>query len=84
MEDFEDYEPLPTYTDPNCVEFVSDMQDAGLTVEHYFGRFFWEGPAVRVDELHDAMQHTHIPVQYDSMGLGYIVYPKASDKGTQA
>jgi hypothetical protein len=74
-------EPLRTYTNPDCVRFVADMEQAGLTVEHYFGRFFWQGPAVRVDDLQDAMSETRVKVQYDNMGRGYIVYPKSSDNG---
>lgn len=74
-------EPLPRYTNPDCVQFVADMEAAGLDVEHYHGRFFWEGPAVRVDDLQDAMRETKVRVQYDNMGRGWIVYPKASDSG---
>lgn len=79
-EDF-DLSVVPTYTDRDCVQFVEDMENAGLQVEHYSGRYFWEGPAVRVDDLQDAMSETKVRVQYDNMGLGYIVYPNASDKG---
>jgi hypothetical protein len=74
-------EPVRTYTNPDCVKFVFDMEKAGLTVEHYHGRFFWEGPAVRVDDLQDAMSETRVRVQYDNMGMGWIVYPKAADSG---
>jgi len=70
------------YTNSACVQFVSDMEEAGLEVEHYRGRFFWEGPAVRVDFLQDALSETKVRCQHDSMGLGFIVYPVASDKGT--
>lgn len=77
-------EPLPTYTVPDAIQFVEDMEAAGLTVEHYEGRFFWTGPAVRVDELYEAMSKTQVPTQYDNMGMGYIVYPKASDAGKSA
>lgn len=70
-------DPLPEYTNPDHIQFVSDMEAAGLEVEHYHGRFMWEGPAVRVDDLQDAMSETKVRVQYDNMGLGWIVYPKA-------
>lgn len=81
IEDEDEFDPLPTYTVPDAVQFEDDMSAAGLRVEHYFGRFMWEGPAVRVDDLQDAMSNTKVRVQYDSMGMGYIVYPVASDKG---
>lgn len=71
------------YTNKDCIRFVKDMKKAGLEVRHYRGRFFWEGPAVEVDSLQDAMQATKVRVQYDNMGLGFIVYPVASDKGSK-
>ena len=71
------------YTNKDCVQFIEDMEEAGLEVQHYRGRFFWEGPAVEVDNLQDAMQATKVRVQYDNMGLGFIVYPVASDKGSE-
>jgi hypothetical protein len=72
---------LPEYTVPEVIQFVEDMRQALLPVEHYHGRFWWEGPAVRVDDLHTAMQATRVPVQWDSMGMGYIVYPRIGDSG---
>ena len=71
-----------TYSDPDCVRFVEEATAAGLEVEHYRGRFFWQGPAVRVDDLQDGIRATTVPVQWDNMGLGWIVYPAASDEGT--
>ena len=69
-----------TYDNHDCNRFVCDMKTADLEVEHYHGRFFWEGPAVRVDNIQDAVSHTKIQCQWDNMGLGYIVYPKQSGK----
>jgi hypothetical protein len=77
-------EPLPTYTKRDAIQFVEDMENAGLEVEHYHGRFYWRGPAVRVDNLQDAMSETKVRVQYDSMGMGYIVYPVIGDEGVPA
>lgn len=60
-------------------QFCRDMRyEASLDPYHYRGRFFWEGPAVNVDSLQDALSYTKVPCQYDSMGLGYVVYPKES------
>jgi len=40
------------------------------------GRFGWEGPAVRVDDLQDALGATKVECQVEPMGRGYIVYPR--------
>jgi hypothetical protein len=69
------------YSTRDAVQFVRDMEDAGLEVEHYRGRYYWEGPAVRVDELQDALSATRVKCQWDNMGLGWVVYPKGSDAG---
>ena len=68
------------YDNDDCNTFCCDMAQADLGVEHYHGRFFWEGPAVRVDNIQDAVSKTKIQCQWDNMGLGYIVYPKQSGK----
>jgi hypothetical protein len=72
---------MTKYTNKDCVRFVKDMTKAGLEPYHYHGRFFWHGPAVNVDNLQDALSNTKIKCQWDSMGLGYVVYPITSDKG---
>ena len=64
------------YENKNYQKFVKDMEEAGLEVEHYKGRFFYEGPAVRCDSLQDVLSNTKVKCQWDNMGLGYIVYPK--------
>ncbi len=53
--DEEEQEPLPTYTRSDAIQFVEDMLEADLIVEHYHGRFFWHGPAVRVNNLQEAL-----------------------------
>ena len=69
------------YSNKDCVRFVKDMEKAGLKVEHYRGRNFWVGPAVRVDAQQDVLSETKVKCQWDNMGKGWIVYPKASDEG---
>lgn len=64
---------------PETLQFIEDMVEAGLEVRPYAGRYFWQGPAVRVDDISDAMSVTKVRCQFDQLGLGYIVYPKASD-----
>ena len=68
------------YDNKICSRFVKDMENAGLEVENYKGRYFWEGPAVRCSDLQDVLSETKIKCQWDSMGRGYIVYPIASGK----
>jgi hypothetical protein len=67
------------YQHPDHVQFVEDMEETGLDVRHYRGRFFWRGPAVVVDDLQDALGATEVPCQWDNMGRGWVVYPKAHD-----
>jgi hypothetical protein len=62
---------------PQHIRFVRDMERASLRVQHYRGRFYWEGPAVVVDNLQDALGTTRVPCQWDHMGLGWVVYPSA-------
>lgn len=57
-------------------KFKREMEEAGLEVENYKGRFFWEGPAVRTDDLQETLAKTVIPCQWDTLGLGWIVYPR--------
>ena len=71
-----------TYTDPDCLAFVEWAEDSGLEVQHYEGRFFWKGPAVRLDYVGEAVG-IPVPFQHDSLGLGVIVYPVSSDGGTE-
>lgn len=68
-----------TYDNPQCNQFVADMEDAGFEVEHYRGRNFWTGPAVR-GEMQDVARATKVRIQTDSMGLGVICYPVARGK----
>jgi len=63
---------------PEHKQFVEDMEQALLAPYQYSGRFFWNGPAVTVDHLQEAMSKTTVPVQWDSMGMGYVVYPVAT------
>ena len=77
MIDHDDVQP-EDYTNADHQKFIEDMHDAGYTCEHYHGRFYWEGAAVRVDDFSDAMAATSVRCQFDNMGLGYIVYPKVS------
>jgi hypothetical protein len=62
----------------NHKQFVADIEDAGLTPQDYHGRFFWHGPAVAVDDLQEALGATKVKCQWDSLGMGFIVYPVTS------
>ena len=58
-------------------QFIKDMIDADLEdrLRYYQGRYSWEGPAVAVDDLQDALSYTKVKCQWDQLGKGYIVYP---------
>jgi hypothetical protein len=68
-----------TYTNADHLRFAADMEDAGIDVRHYRGRFFWRGPAVVVDDLQDALGATRVRCQWDQFGRGWVVYPRAYD-----
>ena len=73
------------YDNDICNQFVEDMEDAGIEVEHYNGRFFWEGPSVRTDErngptLHEVYRATKIEMQKDNCAFDWIMYPVRSGK----
>lgn len=64
-------------------KFIRDMEANGFKWEEYRGRFYYHGPAVRTDEqglrgptLQDVMRVSSVPVQWDNLGLHFIVYPK--------
>ncbi len=60
-------------------QFRQDLEEAGYEVEHYQGRWFYQGPAVRIDsdELQDIIRLTDVKVQWDELGKdGLIVYPR--------
>lgn len=85
IERSEDYGCSDThrYTNPDCVQFVEDMKSQGFEVTHYRGRFHWEGPAVIVSNTHLVVSKTKVVCQQDDMGMDFVVYPKASDKGKE-
>ena len=68
------------YTNPDHMQFIKDVLLRGSNVEMYHGRNLWYGPAVRCASIsHVAALGTLVPVQYESMGKGLIVYPIESD-----
>lgn len=78
-----------TYTASDCVAFCEAALGEGCRIEHYHGRFCWEGPAVRTDKDHDVhdlvamAKEAGVPVKTDQMGMGHIVYPVVSDNGEE-
>jgi hypothetical protein len=75
------------YTNANCLQFVKDMESAGLEVQHYQGRSInsYRGPGVIVDEIDRAVSKTNVKCQlrHDSMGDGYIIHPVDRDEGVE-
>jgi hypothetical protein len=70
------------YTSRECATFAAEAEAAGYEVEDYDGRSYWHGPAVRAEsrpEFIEIIRATTVPVQWDSLGMGWIVYPVASE-----
>ena len=64
-------------------QFVEDMENAGFKVERYAGYAWRFGPGVRAQgdyELQQIIRATEVPVGWDTLGTGYIVYPSQDDK----
>lgn len=61
-------------------QFKAAMERNGLTVQLYQGRWFWKGYGVSIDryDLEEVKRMTKVALQYESLGLGYIVYPVQS------
>jgi hypothetical protein len=79
----DDYDYDRNYTNLFAVQFVAEV-GVEFEVEHYHGYGMREGPAVRVDndrELVDVIRLTTMPVKWDTLGMGYIVYPDVNDAG---
>ena len=72
---------MKQYTREDCINFINDMEKLNLEVNHYKGRFFWEGPSVVVENLQKVLSNTKVKCQWDNMGFDFIVYPITSDKG---
>jgi hypothetical protein len=66
---------MSEYAKPEHRQFIEDMTAAGLQVRHYHGRNFCQGPAVGVDNIHDALSRTTVECRWDHLGLGFIVHP---------
>jgi|SRR5579863_7138086 len=70
------------YKNKRHQQFVRDMKkaiedgDLDEELQHYRGRFYYEGPAVSCKDPQEVLSRTKVPCQWDSMGRGVIVYPK--------
>lgn len=60
--------------------FTEDMENDGREVRQYRGRYYYEGPAVEIDdadELQDVIRATEVSLQWDELGKnGLIIYPR--------
>lgn len=68
------------YNNKACNLFVEELEEAGIPVEHYRGRWYWTGPAARAanqDEADEIIRATTVKLQRDQLGLGWIFYPVA-------
>jgi hypothetical protein len=68
---------------PMTNQFVEDMESAGFNVTRYAGYAWRFGPGVRADddeELQNIIRATSVRVGWDTLGLGFMVYPEKDDK----
>ena len=63
-------------TNDDFRKFVREMRAASFMLQHYNGRFFYQGPAAVVTAVQDGLRVASMPLQWDSYGLNYLVYPK--------
>jgi hypothetical protein len=66
------------YINSDCNQFVSDMKAAGYDVEHYCGRLFYEGPAVRCAKYRYQSIERATSVKLQTVRVGgsnLVVYP---------
>jgi hypothetical protein len=68
-----------TYKMERYNRFWDEVRSLGREPYHYQGRNHFRGPAANVssyDEIQDIVRKTSMPLQWDNMGLGWVVYPK--------
>ncbi len=58
-------------------QFVKDMQNLGLQVCTYNGRYFYHGFGVVTDDPDEVVRETTCVLQQDTMGRRVIIYPSA-------
>lgn len=58
------------------LKFVQDVEDAGYEWREYQGRYYYNGPGVVVSSTCELDDVTSVSLQWDNMGLDYIVYPR--------
>lgn len=58
--------------------FRKNMEAAGIEYEFYRGRFFYQGWAARAHDrkaFQAIIKASEVELQWDELGLGWIVYP---------
>ena len=56
--------------------FREECEAAGLEVQDYRGRNFYDGPAVSCGDRQTVIRATTVDCQWDNLGKGWIVYPR--------
>ncbi len=68
------------YANERYEQFCREIEEHGAhEIEHYRGRFFYEGPAVFIEaiEYEDVIRATSGRLQTDDLGkTGMVVYPR--------
>ena len=55
---------MTVYVHPDHVQFIHDMEMAGLETFHHQGPFSWQGPAVLVSDPTDVLSQTQVLCQW--------------------
>jgi len=71
---------LTVYTNPNHRQFCIDMLNAGLSIFHYEGEYYWSGPAVKFKCVDEVLALTKVPCIWDNFGESFVVYPTTYSK----
>lgn len=58
------------------LQFIRHAVTNGLVVDYYRGRNFYYGPAVVCDLPSGVLSLTNVECVFDSLGKGFIVYPR--------
>ena len=65
------------YSHPEYKQFCLDMATAQFPVIHAQMRFYWEGPAVYVNDIQYVLSYTKVKCLWDEDGTRFVVYPRA-------
>jgi hypothetical protein len=60
-------------------QFIKEVEEIGYEISLYHGRNFFHGPCIKGNDLQNMIRATSVQCNWDSLGLGFVVYPEISD-----